>query len=64
MTHIIGHDRAQTLLLPEMLDDYVDPENPLRFIEALSTDWISPQPASPVSNRSKQAALATHRATC
>ena len=28
MTHIAGHDRSQTLLLPESLDDYVDPENP------------------------------------
>ena len=34
MTHIAGHDRAQTLLLPESLDDYVGPENPVRFIEA------------------------------
>jgi len=34
MTHISGHDRAQTLLLPESLDDYVGPENPVRFIEA------------------------------
>ena len=34
MTHIAGHDRSQTLLLPESLDDYVDLENPVRFIEA------------------------------
>src|SRR5436853_7293430 len=34
MAHIIGRDRSQTLLLPESLDDYVGPENPLRFIEA------------------------------
>jgi transposase len=34
MTHILGSDRAQTLLLPESLDDYVGPENPVRFIEA------------------------------
>jgi len=34
MTHIAGHDRSQTLLLPESLDDYVGPENPVRFIEA------------------------------
>src|SRR5690242_12880757 len=34
MTHIAGHDRSQTLLLPESLDDYVSPENPVRFIEA------------------------------
>src|SRR5215469_13044050 len=34
MTHLIGHDRSQTLLLPESLDDYVGQENPVRFIEA------------------------------
>jgi transposase len=33
MTHIIGHDCAQTLLLPNTLDDYVGPDNPVRFIE-------------------------------
>jgi transposase len=33
MTHITGHDRCQTLLLPESLDDYVGAENPVRFIE-------------------------------
>jgi transposase len=34
MTHLVGQDRLQTLLLPESLDDYVGPENPVRFIEA------------------------------
>ena len=34
MTHIAGHDRSQTLLLPESLDEYVGPKNPVRFIEA------------------------------
>ena len=34
MMHIAGQDRSQLLLLPESLDDYVGPENPVRFIEA------------------------------
>src|SRR5258707_4575646 len=34
MAHISGHDRSQTLLLPESLDDYVGPDNPVRFIDA------------------------------
>jgi transposase len=34
MTHITGHDRRQTLLLPEAVDDYVGAENPVRFIDA------------------------------
>src|ERR1700723_1404697 len=34
MAHITGHDRSQTLLLPESLDDYIGKDNPVRFIEA------------------------------
>jgi transposase len=34
MAHITGHDRSETLLLPESLDDYVGPDNPVRFIDA------------------------------
>ena len=34
MAHIVGHDRSQTLLLPESLDDYVGADNPVRFIDA------------------------------
>ena len=34
MTHISGHDRSQTLLLPESLDEYVGEDNPVRFIDA------------------------------
>src|SRR3954447_22423757 len=33
MTHILGHDHSQLLLLPEAIDDYVDADNPVRFIE-------------------------------
>jgi hypothetical protein len=35
MTHLTGPDGAQTLLLPESLDEYVGPENPVRFIDPL-----------------------------
>ena len=34
MSHITGHDRSQTLLLPEAIDDYVGSDNPARFIDA------------------------------
>ena len=34
MAHISGHDRSQTLLFPEVVDDYVGPDNPVRFIDA------------------------------
>ena len=34
MKHIQGISRSQTLLLPACVDDYVGPDNPVRFIEA------------------------------
>ena len=34
MAHISGFARDQLLLLPEAIDDYVDAENPVRFIDA------------------------------
>ena len=38
MAHIIGTDRSQLLLLPERVDDYVGPDNPVRFIDAFVDD--------------------------
>ena len=34
MAHISGEDRSQLLLLPDAVDDYVGPNNPVRFIDA------------------------------
>jgi transposase len=34
MIHISGFERSQLLLLPEAIDDYVDADNPVRFIDA------------------------------
>lgn len=34
MAHISGHDRSRTLLFPASVDDYVGPDNPVRFIDA------------------------------
>ncbi len=34
MNYIAGSDRGEALLLPEVLDDYIGPENPVRFIDA------------------------------
>jgi transposase len=34
MTHVRGADREQSVLLPESLDDYVQAEHPVRFIDA------------------------------
>ena len=38
MTHIAGEDRSQLLLLPEAVEDYVGPDNPVRFIDAFVDD--------------------------
>lgn len=34
MPHVQGADRNEVLLFPEALDDYITPENPVRFIDA------------------------------
>ena len=37
MKHRTGLDRSQTLLFPERLEDYIGPENPVRFLDAFVT---------------------------
>lgn len=34
MAHILGEDRSRLLLLPDAVDDYAGPDNPVRFIDA------------------------------
>ena len=34
MAYIAGRDRTQVVLLPEVLDDYVTADNPVRFLDA------------------------------
>ena len=34
MAHISGRSRSQRLLLPESIEDYIGPDNPVRFIDA------------------------------
>src|SRR5437667_12795216 len=34
MNYIAGSDRGEALFLPEVLDDYIAAENPVRFIDA------------------------------
>ncbi|MGF6666202.1 transposase [Paraburkholderia atlantica] len=36
-----GDDRKEVALLPECVDDYVGQDNPVRVIDALSTNLIS-----------------------
>ena len=37
MAYIAGPDRTQAVLLPEVLDDYVGADNPVRFLDAFVT---------------------------
>ena len=39
MAHLRGTDCSQLLLLPKAVDDYVGPENPVRFIEAFGDEF-------------------------
>ena len=41
MAHISGEDRSQLLRLPDAVVDYVGPDNPVRFIDAL-VDGLDP----------------------
>jgi hypothetical protein len=58
MPHITGHDRSQTLLLPEALEDYVAPDNPVRFdladtdgaVEILSSGLEHDRDPNPLGN--------------
>ena len=34
VAHISGKDRAQLLLLPDAVEDYIGPDNPVRFVDA------------------------------
>jgi hypothetical protein len=34
MAFIAGTDRTQTILLPDVLDEYVTADNPVRFLDA------------------------------
>ena len=34
MAHLVGTDRTQAVLLPDVLDDYVTADNPVRFLDA------------------------------
>src|SRR4051794_36398547 len=39
MTHILGHDHSQLLLLPEAINVYVDVDNPLLSTRIHQMDW-------------------------
>jgi len=36
MGYVLGEDRCQRVLFPECLDDYILPDNPIRFIDAFA----------------------------
>jgi len=56
MTHIAGFARGQLLLLPEAVDDYVDAENPVRFIDVFVDGWTLRRRGLRGSRRRRRAA--------
>ena len=64
MRHIQGSDRAQTLLLPASVEDYVGEDNPVRAIEAF-VDGFDLLKAGFVRAEAKETGRpGTIRATC
>ena len=55
MAYIAGTDRDQQVLFPEVLDDYVGADNPVRFIDAfvasLDLTTLGVQRATPLPKR-------------
>ncbi len=41
MAYIAGSDRTQVVLLPEVLDDYVTADNPVRFLDAFVEQGVT-----------------------
>ena len=64
MAHIAGPDRTQAVLLPEVLDDYVRPDNPVRFLDAFVASWISVPWASSEQYRPRRDGRGTIPAIC
>jgi hypothetical protein len=58
MTHLAGFERDQLLLLPDAVDDYVDADNPVRFIDA-SLKQAALYAADSVTRRGTQKAYAS-----
>jgi hypothetical protein len=63
MTHIAGFERDQLLLLPEAVDDYVDADNPVRFIDAFVDGLDLAVAGSPGWGRRRRGVRAMRRAT-
>ena len=58
MTHLAGFERDQLLLLPDAVDDYVDADNPVRFIDA-SLNQAALYAADSVTRRGTQKTYAS-----
>ncbi len=64
MAHISGHDRSQTLLFPESVDDYVGPDNPVRFIDAFVHGLDLAAAGSPGSKQNRRVGPTTRPLIC
>ena len=64
MAHITGADRAQVLLLPDSVEDYVGADNAVRFIDAFVDSLDLAGPGSNERSRKRQGARGTIPPTC
>jgi hypothetical protein len=64
MAHIAGFGRDQLLLLPEAVDDYVEADNSVRFIDVFVDGLDLAAAVSGASRRKRRGVRATRRATC
>jgi hypothetical protein len=64
MPHFTGDDQSQIQLLPEALDDYLGPDNPVRFIDAFVDGLDLSEAGIADVERSRRVARAMHRPIC
>jgi hypothetical protein len=64
MRFVVGQNRSQSTLFPELLDEYIGDDNPVRAIDVLSTSFSWAISASTVFNRTPQAGQATIPRRC
>ena len=64
MEYIRGINRKQSILFSELIEDYVEDNNPVRFIDAFVANLNLKDLVSSMRNSKKQVVLHTIQLTC